>query len=137
LAHKPSQTPLISRTNFGKRALKDLSKSLEQSTIWKTLVSALDKEEALGKPSARLPLPIDSRNQDIHDGQEHKSSVQGSDTEAQDQLSPDHHIRLATHGRSIRMGHERAFGRHPEMIGVATRARQVPLQGAEPVFPFL
>src|SRR6266481_5093850 len=38
---------------------------------------------------------------DIHDGQEHKSSVQGPDTEAQDQSSPDHHIRLATHGRSI------------------------------------
>src|SRR4029450_13746814 len=38
---------------------------------------------------------------DIHDGQEHKRSVQGPDTEAQDQSSPDHHIRLATHGRSI------------------------------------
>ena len=37
---------------------------------------------------------------DIHDGQEHKRSVQGPDTEAQDQSSPDHHIRLATHGRS-------------------------------------
>ena len=38
---------------------------------------------------------------DIHDGREHKSSVQGPDTEAHDQSSPDHHIRLATHGRSI------------------------------------
>ena len=37
---------------------------------------------------------------DIHDGQEHKRSVQGPDTEAQDQSSPNHHIRLATHGRS-------------------------------------
>src|SRR5262249_16444907 len=27
--------------------------------------------------------------------------VQGPDTEAQDQPSPDHHIQLATHGRSI------------------------------------
>src|SRR6266478_5958454 len=38
---------------------------------------------------------------DIHDGQEHKRSVQGPDTEAQDQSSPDHQIQLATHGRSI------------------------------------
>src|SRR6267142_2266680 len=38
---------------------------------------------------------------DIHDGQEHKRSAQGPDTEAQDQSSPDLHIRLATHGRSI------------------------------------
>jgi hypothetical protein len=37
---------------------------------------------------------------DIHDGQEHKPSMQGPDTEAQDQSSPNHHIRLATHGRS-------------------------------------
>ena len=42
---------------------------------------------------------------DIHDGQEHKRSVQGPDTEAQDQSSPDHHIRLATHGRSIQKCH--------------------------------
>ena len=39
-----------------------------------------------GAPGARA---------DIHDGQEHKRSVQGPDTEAQDQSSPDHHIRLA------------------------------------------
>jgi hypothetical protein len=38
---------------------------------------------------------------DIHDGQEQKRSIQGPDTEAQDQPSPDHHIQLATHGRSI------------------------------------
>jgi len=38
---------------------------------------------------------------DIHDGQEHKPSVQGPDTEAQDQSSSDRQIQLATHGRSI------------------------------------
>jgi hypothetical protein len=42
---------------------------------------------------------------DIHDGQEHKRSVQGPDTEAQDQSSPDHQIQLATHGRSIQKCH--------------------------------
>ena len=36
---------------------------------------------------------------DIDDGQEHQRSAQGPDTEAQDQLSPDHQIPLATHGR--------------------------------------
>ena len=41
---------------------------------------------------------------DIHDGQEHQRSTHGPDTEAQDQLSPDHQIPLATHGRSIQMG---------------------------------
>src|ERR1700730_12991988 len=39
------------------------------------------------------------------DGQERYCSVQGPDTEAQDQSSPDHHIRLATHGRSIQKCH--------------------------------
>jgi hypothetical protein len=37
---------------------------------------------------------------DIHDGQEHKRSMQGPDTDAQDQPPPFAHIRLATHGRS-------------------------------------
>jgi hypothetical protein len=37
---------------------------------------------------------------DIHDGQEHKRSMQGPDTEAQDH-PPFVQIRLATHGRSI------------------------------------
>ena len=41
---------------------------------------------------------------DIHDGQEHKRSMQGPDTDAQDQPPPFFHIRLATHGRSIQMG---------------------------------
>jgi hypothetical protein len=44
---------------------------------------------------------------DIHDGQEHKRSVQGPDTDAQDQPPPFIHIRLAMHGRSIQMGHLR------------------------------
>jgi hypothetical protein len=38
---------------------------------------------------------------DIHDGQEQKRSIQGPDTEAQDQASPDHHIQLATHGAAV------------------------------------
>jgi len=39
---------------------------------------------------------------DIHDGQEHKRSMQGPDTEAQDH-PPFAEIRLATHGRSIQL----------------------------------
>jgi hypothetical protein len=35
---------------------------------------------------------------DIHDGQEHKRSKQGPDTDAQDHPPPFTHIRLATHG---------------------------------------
>jgi hypothetical protein len=42
---------------------------------------------------------------DIHHGPEQKRSIQGPDTEAQDQPSPDHHIQLATHGRSIQKCH--------------------------------
>jgi hypothetical protein len=38
---------------------------------------------------------------DIHDGQELNRSMQGPDTDAQDQPPPFFHIRLATHGRSI------------------------------------
>jgi hypothetical protein len=38
---------------------------------------------------------------DIYDGQEQCCSIQGPDTEAQVQLSPDHQIQLATRGRSI------------------------------------
>src|ERR1700750_1062389 len=38
---------------------------------------------------------------DIHGGQEHKRSVQGPDTEAQDLSPPNRHFRLATRGRSI------------------------------------
>src|SRR5262245_55944078 len=40
---------------------------------------------------------------DIHDGQEHKRSVQGPDTEAQDLSPPNHHFPLATRGRSIQV----------------------------------
>jgi hypothetical protein len=43
---------------------------------------------------------------DIHDGQEHKRSVQGPDTEAQDLSPPNHHFPLATRGRSIQSCHE-------------------------------
>src|SRR5215813_3037277 len=38
---------------------------------------------------------------DIHGGQEHKRSVQGPDTEAQDLSPPNPHFPLATRGRSI------------------------------------
>src|SRR5262249_30651007 len=41
---------------------------------------------------------------DIHDGQEHKRSVQGPDTEAQDLSPPNHHFPLATRGRPIQWG---------------------------------
>ena len=37
--------------------------------------------------------------------QEHKRSMQGPDTDAQDQPPPFIQIRLATHGRSIQLGH--------------------------------
>jgi hypothetical protein len=33
-------------------------------------------------------------------------SINRPDTEAQDQLSPNHHFRLATRGRSIQMGQQ-------------------------------
>src|SRR5215831_15754764 len=46
---------------------------------------------------------------DIHDGQEHKRSVQGPDTEAQDLSPPNHHFPLATRGRSIEKCHIRTF----------------------------
>jgi hypothetical protein len=38
---------------------------------------------------------------DIHGGQEHKRSIQGPDTEAQDLSPPNHHFPRATRGRSI------------------------------------
>src|ERR1700758_2253963 len=39
---------------------------------------------------------------DIHDGQGARNApCNGPNTDARDQLSPDHHIRLAPHGRSI------------------------------------
>jgi hypothetical protein len=58
---------------------------------------------------------------DIHDGQEHKRSVEGPDTEAQDQSSPDHHIRLATHGRSKRA---KTGSDKPYSITSSARARR-------------
>jgi hypothetical protein len=47
---------------------------------------------------------------DIHDGQEHKRSVQGPDTEAQDLSPPNHHFPLATRGRSIQKCQELPWG---------------------------
>src|ERR1700730_3012749 len=49
---------------------------------------------------------------DIHDGQEHKRSVQGPDTEAQDLSPPNHHFPLATRGRSIQKCHKRTHALH-------------------------
>jgi hypothetical protein len=46
---------------------------------------------------------------DIHDGQEHKRSVQGPDTEAQDLSPPNHHFPLATRGRSIQKCQEGTY----------------------------
>ena len=43
---------------------------------------------------------------DIHNGQEHKRSVQGRTRSARP-TSPNHHFRLATRGRSMQMGQER------------------------------
>jgi hypothetical protein len=45
----------------------------------------------------------------IHDGQEHKRSMQGPDTDAQDQPPPFIQIRLAPPGQSIHLGHSRHF----------------------------
>src|SRR5450759_1473898 len=42
---------------------------------------------------------------DIHDGREQNAPFKGANTDEPDQLSPDRHIRLATHGRSIQMCH--------------------------------
>src|SRR5258705_3776943 len=67
---------------------------------------------------------------DIHDGQEHKRSMQGPDTDAQDQPPPFFHIRLATHGRSIQLGQTqtssgvRARSVHPRTADIATLAKQ-------------
>jgi hypothetical protein len=60
---------------------------------------------------ARLPLEGEPPGcVAIHDGQEHKRSMQGPDTDAQDQPPPFAHIRLATHGRSIQLGQRRKSG---------------------------
>src|ERR1700690_3438126 len=42
---------------------------------------------------------------DIHDGREQNAPFKGPNTDEPDQLSPDRHFRLATHGRSIQMCH--------------------------------
>ena len=42
---------------------------------------------------------------DIHYGREQLPPLNGPNTDARDQSSPDHHIQLATHGRSIQMCH--------------------------------
>src|SRR5215475_13167712 len=47
----------------------------------------------------------------FHDGQEHKRSVQGPDTEAQDLSPPNHHFPLATRGRSIQKCHKQTSAR--------------------------
>ena len=50
--------------------------------------------------------------------------MQGPDTDAQDQSPPFTHIRLATHGRSIQLGHKRRFDWPSETSG-STQAADV------------
>src|SRR5262249_12984551 len=77
---------------------------------------------------------------DIRDGQEQKRSIQGPDTEAQDQLSPDHHIQLATHGRSIHKCHvwtapavqEECEARSKELMVIGSSKR--PPDGGAPLY---
>jgi transposase InsO family protein len=55
---------------------------------------------------------------DIHDGQEARNApCNGPNTDAQDQLSPDRHIRLAPHGRSIQSTWSNDDGRRPARDG--------------------
>jgi hypothetical protein len=42
---------------------------------------------------------------DIHYGREQLAPLKGPNTDARDQSSPDHHIQLATNGRSIQICH--------------------------------
>src|ERR1700759_3625894 len=55
---------------------------------------------------------------DIHDGQEARNApCNGPNTDAQDELSPDRHIRLAPHGRSIQSIWSNDDGRRPARDG--------------------
>jgi hypothetical protein len=72
---------------------------------------------------------------DIHDGQEHKRSMQGPDTDAQDQPPRFTQIRLATHGRSIQSGQTRksasptaksAFPPRTDIVSSSGQVRKVP-----------
>src|SRR5262249_42231565 len=67
---------------------------------------------------------------DIHDGQEHKRSVQGPDTEAQDLSPPNHHFPLATRGRSIQKCQDQTS--HTDNVGRLreTTLRRSPLRYA-------
>jgi hypothetical protein len=60
---------------------------------------------------------------DIHDGQEHKRSMQGPDTDAQDQPPPFVQIRLATHGRSIQLGQYAKCSRRVNVFRIASDSR--------------
>src|SRR5262250_1272585 len=62
---------------------------------------------------------------DIHAGQEHKRSVQGPDTEAQDLSPPNHHFPLATRGRSIQKCQQPTFSAlFNHLIGTREHARK-------------
>ena len=59
-----------------------------------------------------------------------KRSLNGPNTDARDQLSPDRHIRLAPHGRSIQstwcgVGRRRKAGRLPDLAAEYNMARAV------------
>ena len=67
-----------------------------------------------------------------HDGQEHKRSTQGPDTDAQDQPPPFTQIRLATHGRSIQMGSKTEIGpRNPDFRS-SLNSRHSPTRRSRP-----
>jgi hypothetical protein len=52
-------------------------------------------------------------------------SLKGPNTDEQDQLSPDRHIRLATHGRSIQMCQEATYAsQHMSAYSITSSARR-------------
>src|ERR1700720_4221754 len=54
--------------------------------------------------------------------QEHKRSMQGPDTDAQDQPPPFFHIRLATHGRSIQLGQKAKYSLRAHRVRFASES---------------
>src|SRR5271165_5866828 len=65
---------------------------------------------------------------DIHDGQELERSINGPDTEAQDQPSSNQHFRLATRGRSIQKGHDTISLEHKMWKLLDARGAQYPAE---------
>jgi hypothetical protein len=65
----------------------------------KEIVFTGSQNRGLGSYAGLLAITLRARISMM--AKEHKRSVQGPDTEAQDPRPPDHHFRLATRGRSI------------------------------------